>query len=461
MGDTNKSSVIEAFAANIIDTKFENLDRVLINNAKDRIIDVIGSMIGGANAPGIAAYANLIKKWGGEQVATIPVHGIKAPAHNVAMVNSSMARSYDFEIMASVVEGKVYASHHSATMVPTALAMSEALNTDGKDLITALIVGDDITARILVASGFDFDLGWGGTCMNYGTTAIAGRILKLSKIELRNAFGIVLNQIGGSLQNVWDSATTYKFPQGLAARNGIFAAELAKSGWTGIQDSLFSNFGYFHLYTRGCKNLEILTRDLGNKYWTEANFKPYPCCLATHAPIDATLAVASKHNLNSDNIQEVTIYLPQGQLNGFCGKPFEARNFPHCDAMYSFQYTVAVALQERCVKQNHFTENYIRSPQINQLINKTRLAVLPADVSAAVKIEVKMNDGQTYSETGSSHKGDPINSPLSKDEIFSKYISQIEFSKTVSRKNAEKILQYVEKLEEVDSMKKVMKLLVV
>src|SRR4030042_2699302 len=107
--------------------------------------------MGGANAPGNAALIDLVKNWGGKEEATIWVHGGKAPAHNVAMVNSIMARSFGFGALTDTFERKKIGSHQSETTVPIALTLGEAMGINGKELITALLVGDDVGNRISFA----------------------------------------------------------------------------------------------------------------------------------------------------------------------------------------------------------------------------------------------------------------------------------------------------------------------
>ena len=296
---------IDELIANVLETRFENFDPATVEHAKNRMIDVIGCLIGGANGPGNSSLIELIKDWGGKKEATILIHGGKAPVFNVAMINSIMARSYDFEPVDVLIDNTIFPAHTSGTTVMTAITMGEMKGINGKELIATMLVGDDVSARILAASGFDFGLGWDGTgTVNmFGTTAIAGRILGLNRIQLRDAFGIVLNQLAGSFQNIWDGTTAFKLQQGISARNGIFSAQLAKSGWTGPEDALLGKFGYYHLYTEGCRNLEILTKDLGKKYYSDVTFKPYPCCRTTHPAIDCALAIIQKNPIDPQDIK--------------------------------------------------------------------------------------------------------------------------------------------------------------
>jgi len=462
MPSTAETTPIEALSANVLDTRFENFDQVTVENAKNRIIDVIGCAIGGANAPGNPGLVNLVRNWGGKQEATLLVHGGKVPAGNAAMVNSIVCRSFDFEVMSIVVEGEWIPSHHSGTTVMTALAMGEAHAISGRELITALVAGDDVVSRVLAAGGWDFGLGWDGTMTLpiFGSTPIAGRILGLSAHQMKHAFGIALNLVAGAIQSIWDGAATFKLGQGTSARNGIFSAELAKAGWTGVEDALLSKFGYYFLYGKGsCERPEILTQHLGKKYYVEETFKSYPCGWPNHGPIQCALAIVRKNKIKPEDIEEVTIRLPRRNLDIYYAQPFRIGEFPHANAIFSFQYTVATALLHGEVKPRHFTEEAIRDPHVNALIKKIRCAELPGAGRRGTEVRVKMKDGRELSEFTDIWKGDPLSNPLSRDEIIAKFWDQVHFSQTISKKNAEKLLRHIEKLEDVDNVNRIVELL--
>ena len=125
MSEIVKGTAIEALSANILDTRFEDLDRKTVEDAKKRIIDVVGCAVGGADGPGNAALLEMLKEWGGTRQATVLVHGGKFPAGHVAMLNSIMARSYDFEVMSPLIDGATVPAHITGTTVMTAIAMAE------------------------------------------------------------------------------------------------------------------------------------------------------------------------------------------------------------------------------------------------------------------------------------------------------------------------------------------------
>jgi 2-methylcitrate dehydratase PrpD len=472
MTDTAEKSTIEQLVDNILETRFENLDQVALEHAKNRIIDIVGCIIGGAYDTGNLELVNLVKDWGGKQEATILIHGGKGPASNVAMVNCIMSRSFDFGPCTPQVGDITAGGHISETTVPTAITLGEVADINGKELITALLVGDDTASRVSAGNYDLVKLGkWAfwdiiGSLNPIGSVAIAGRLLGLNKRQLRNAFGIVLNHMGGTWRNVDDFTTSFKLLQGTTARDGITSAQLAKIGWTGPPDALFSKFGFYKLFGEGdYHNPQIITKDLGKKYYSDSTIKPYPCCRGTQSPMECALIMGRKYNIDARDILEVTLYMPRRTLQDFiCSQQFKIGEFPHANANWSYQYTVANALLRKSTVPEHFTEKFIRDPEIITLINKVKLTeLLKAEqqgMGTGSKLEITMKDGRVFSENTGVAKGDQFTNPLSKDEIIAKFWTNVEFSQKVTKKKAEKVLSLLLNLEELDSVRTVTQLLV-
>jgi 2-methylcitrate dehydratase PrpD len=464
MSDLNSIPVIEALSANIVETKFSDLDTPTIELAKNRIIDVLGCVIGGANAPGNKELTDVVRRWGGQKESTIMIFGQRIPMEHAAMLNAVMARSYDFEVMAYVLEGKFFPSHHAATTVPTALALAEALGAGGKELLTAMIVGDDVAARVQAASsGHPINLGWdGGTTLSHlAAVATSSRLLGLNKSQTKNAFGLVLGLIGGTLQCYWDGVPTFKLGQGTAATHGIFAAKLARSGWTGLYDPLFSRYGYFSVYGGGCVDPGILTRDLGKKFYGEAYFKPYPCGMPTHAGIDAALTLMSQNNVQADEIQEVVIHVPYSHMaNFYYAKPFVIRDFPQGDAAFSYIYTVATALVNKSVGLQNFTEEAIHDLRIKSTVEKIKMVERPQDAELGIQVDLHLTNGRQLSEYKSEAR-DWATKPTPREQVIAKFRQQVAFSKTINSKKAECVLELLRDLERMQSVDQLLKFMMV
>lgn len=462
MNDKN-GSAIEKLAANVLETRFENFDTVTLEKNKYRIIDTLGCLIGGAGDTGNHELVNLFRETGGKEEATVLIHGGKAPVGNAAFANSIMARSFDFEPVSPLVEGFSCPGHISGTTVPTAVSLAEAADVDGRELITALLVGDDMTARILAASGFGFTLGWDGvgTVNAFGTAATAGRLMKLNHRQMRHAFGIVLNMIGTTFQTIWDGTTSFKLAQGLSARAGVFAAQLAKAGWTGPEDALMSKFGYYQMFTEGCQRPEFLTDKLGKAYYSDSTIKPYPCCRITHSAIQGALELMKKYGFRADDIKEVVLDLAQGGIDHKCGLPFSPGDFPHTAAAFSYQYTVSAAFIHGNIKPEHFTGKAIGDPRITAFIPRIRYNAVEDIAFEHARLNVTLNDGRKLTETVDKVKGDPLDNPMSQDDIISKFWMNVEFSGRIAKPKAEELLETLLNLHKLDSVRKLTALMMV
>lgn len=468
---TDKKTAIEALAENVLNTRFDDLDQSTVNNTKDRILDMIGDIIGGSRDPANDALIKLFQRWGGEKEATVLAYGIQMPAPNAAMANCILGRSFDREPLVVIIGRQRLPSHTSGTTVPTAITMGESKGVSGKELITSLVTGDDLAARVFAgtehawnrnenrattvqqSAGFE---PW-GTITSFGAVAIAGRLLGLNPVQMRNAFGIVINLISGAGGGLNEGATTFKLSQGDSARNGILAAELAKGGWTGIEDALMGRGGYYASFTRGCDHPEVLTDELGKKYHVEVIIKPFPGGRPTHTPITAALALTGKRDINADDIQEVILHISAPMKYGHYMRPYKVGAYPTGDALFSYKFSTASALYRKSATNANYTEEQIRDPRLQALIGKVKFA--DSTKPGGVELEVRMNNGQVYTEYTTAAIGD-LPDPLTGETLNAKFMEQVEFSQTVSEKDAKKIIRMVENLEEIEDIREIVQLAV-
>jgi 2-methylcitrate dehydratase PrpD len=455
--------IVEELAQNIVKTGFETFGRDVIIQAKNRVIDIVGCTIGGANASGCAELRELVHEWGGKEEAAILIHGEKAPAHNAAMINSIMARAFDYGVFTPYIGEKPIWVHNAESTVPTAITIADWKHAGGKELLTALILGDDITTRITAASTRAISSGWDnpGTTCKFGTTAVAGKLLGLDERQIIHAWGVVLNQLAGSFQPIQDGTHSFRLAQGLAARDGIIAAELAGKGWTGAKDPLLGRYGYFALYCQQ-SDPHLLTADLGKKFYGDSIFKPYPSCRHIHSTIDCCLELVQNYDIRAEDVEKITLAVAPMHFDSPLNQPFMPGDFPQGHATFSLRYHIANILIRKQITLEHLTEKMINDPEIADLAGKIDIngSIPPHDIETA-SIKIKMKDGREFSADKDFAKGNPVKRPLSQREIETKFTDNVAFSKTISRSNADKVLNMLHNLEEVDDISHLVKLLVV
>ncbi|MFC1902141.1 winged-helix domain-containing protein [Chloroflexota bacterium] len=256
--------------------------------------------------------------------------------------------------------------------------------------------------------------------------------------------------------------------EALAAQFGIMSAQLAGKETAGVVDPLTGERGYFTFY---CKDYhpEVLTKGLGKQFHTEVVFKPYPCCRANHSGVDAALEIVRKHEINANDIDAVTIVVSPWALDFIISIPFEIEGPPHnaanLNAHQSLQYNVANVLLRKGSRLEHFTDDSVRDPKIAELIKKIKITsegwptVLGETFFQETTVKLRMKNGEEYSECVRVGKGHEIYAPMSREEKKEKFLENTKFSRKIALKNAEKALDMLDRLEEVDDIKEIVRLL--
>jgi 2-methylcitrate dehydratase PrpD len=448
----------------IVGTDFAGLDEASVERAKWRILDVCGCALAGATAPGCGMMLDLVTGWGGTTESTILGHGGRAPAHNVAMMNSLMARSHDYEPVEAEFDGRSCPAHISGTTVPVALAMAEKERASGEDLLTALAIGDDLAARLGVNSGFDFDLGWDGTgTFNlFGAVATACKLLGSGESQVFNALGIALNRMSGTMAGIFDKTLAFKLPIACSAREAIFAAELAQRGFEGVAEPFLGPRGYFSMFCRGY-NADLVTKDLGRKFYSDCVVKPYSACRITHPFIDCAIAVAGSEGFEADQVAAVTIHATGFAGNSFCAQPLSHSEWHQPDAAFSIGYCVAAALLWGEISPLHFTEEFLRDHRLGELIARMKVIgdIRPQRAGDnEVQMEVLMADGRTLSARTQVGTGDLREGQTGLAEVQAKFLKNAGFSGLIAPESAEQAMGVIGRLEDLEAVGELTRLLV-
>lgn len=449
---------------NVLDVNFKDFNSAVIRDAKNQVLDLVAVMVSGWNGPGNSALLDLVKQWGGNGEATILVHGDKVPLPHAAMINSLQCRSYDHEAVGPYPFGQnegMFAGHVESSTVPAALSLAEYTGASGKDLLTAVILGGDLAARIAFVQGINFSQPFDpvGTANAFGVAGIAGRLLDLSDQQLLNAFGILATQVAGGFRSLWDGVLTFKLYGAMAARNGIIAALMAQKGYTGLKDPLLGPQGYFECYCAKPYHPEYMNRDLGKEFYVKGMHKKYPSCYGNHNIIDCGLDILQEHDIDPEDIQEITIGIPPMQLNSYGTQPFKAGDAQPAALFYQ-AYSAANVLLRKGARLEHYTEEAVRDPAVIKLAGKVR-HIPSRQKNYAVELIVKLSSGKEYSTVYQypSMRGYPQR-PLSQQELLEKYWNNINFCGKIPRTSAQKALEMIENLENVDNVKHLVSLLV-
>lgn len=313
--------------------------------------------------------------------------------------------------------------HVGSVVVPTALAMAQADGLDGRRFIAALVAGYEVAVRVGMAVMPTHYRFWHSTATNgtFGGAAAAANALGLDADGAQRALGLAGTQAAG-LNTFFESGDmTKSLHPGKAALNGILSAQLAKLGMTSPPNMLEHPKGYLNAYSLE-PDAAALTKGLGTEWEILQNgFKYFPSILASHSPIQATLAIVQKHAIDPARIARITNETYNTVLSHFSSKDVGSV----MAARISVPYCIAVSAVDRVLTQAQFDPARIDDPLVRQVLARTEVIAdaelntrYPAEFPA--RVTITMEDGQSFTETVLLPKGDPGN-PLSDAELETKF----------------------------------------
>ncbi|NMJ40912.1 MmgE/PrpD family protein [Roseomonas sp. JC162] len=353
----------------------------------------------------------------------IGARGIAAQPAFAALANGILVNAADNDDT-----HKVALLHVGSCVVPAALALAEARGLSGPRLLAAVVAGYEVAVRVGMAVMPTHYRFWHSTATNgtFGGAASAANAIGLDADGAQRALGLAGTQAAG-LNTFFESGDmTKSLHPGKAAMNGVLSAQLAALGMTSPPGILEHPKGYLAAYSLEPK-AAALTAGLGSTWEILNNgFKFFPSILASHSPIQATLAIVAKHRPDPARIARITNETYNTVLSHFSAK--EAATV--MAARVSVPYCIAAAAVDGVLTQAQFAAARIHDPLIRRVLDRTEViadpqlnTLYPANFPA--RVTITMEDGQSFQETVMLPKGDPGN-PLSDAELEGKFRGNVE-----------------------------------
>lgn len=443
----------EDLADYITGISFEALPPEVVEKAKHLFLDTLGVMILGSDQPWCLSLLDYYKAQGGKEEAGVVCHGVRLPAASTAFINGTMAHSFDYD-------DDLAACHIACCVIPAALAAAQKVSASGKEFITSLVAGYDVTVRL--AETLDghhlYALGFHPTavCGTYGAVAASGKLLGLSKEQMVHAMGIAGSFISGSLEWLSDGSMTKRFHGGKAASEGIIASSLAQRGFTGPRTIFEGNNGILKMF-RAQRNPQLLVENLSRRFDILKSYtKWYPCCTCNAPLVDAVLAIREEASLKTDEIREIEARVRKTCM-ALVGEPLDQKRNPQnvLEAQMSAPYCIATALVEGELFPRQFTPEKMKDPSIAGLAQKVKVVWDPSlDLTGNPRpvpgeVIIVLSDGTVLKKKVDYQKGTYRN-PLTSGEIEEKFSMCVEGK--LSEKEKKNLIDWVDHLEQVEKL---------
>jgi 2-methylcitrate dehydratase PrpD len=332
------------------------------------------------------------------------------------LVNGTMAHCMDYDD--THLDG---AGHISAPTWATALALTEQYQRTEHDALSAFIAGFEISAR-LGSGGFGRKLQHVGFHPSsifgrYAATAAACVLLGLDRAQIANALGVAGTTAGGL--NASFGTMSKPFHLGKAAMDGVLAAELGAEGFEAAADLLDNENGLSSAFVQD-RSVKIEPEPFSDGLALLRNaYKPYACCKATHACVDAARELSKQ--VEPKAIERIVLG----------ASPMTARVAARPDPQtplegkFSVAYCTALGLSGYPAVEGDFSVQRLRDPALRALIAKAELAVQPDTELTQGFVEVHLSGGSKLRADVPLARGNPGN-PMGWDGMEAKFRGLVE-----------------------------------
>ncbi len=315
----------------VLATRFEDIPAAAVAKTQTFLLDTLGVGIAGSAGTGVGALKQVAATWGDGGEATVWLTGERLPAQQAAIVNAYQIHCLEFDC---VHEGAVL--HPMATILSSLLAYAERERgkgrlISGKDLITALALGVDVSTMLGVVTNSALRFFRPATAGGFGAAAAIGKLASFDSTTLKNALGAQYSQTSGTLQPHVEGSPMLGLQVGFNARAALVSADLAAAGFRGPHDILTGQYGYFVLFEQNDYDLDPFLARLGQDWQIlQMSHKPYPSGRLTHGAVDGLGRLMRAHGFNAEDIEAVTCLVPP-LVHRLVGRP----DIPNPEANYA------------------------------------------------------------------------------------------------------------------------------
>jgi len=383
--------LISNYGASLV---YKDLPASTVRAVKHRLIDSIGC----AMCAFLWEPSKLVRRlcFPTESPLTARVFGslIRTTPEMAAFANSTMVRTADWND-----SYRIKRAAHVSDAIPAVLAAAEAVHADGKSVITAITLAYEMGVSFIekIATMKDWHPDPCALAAVLGSAMGAGKVLGLTKEQLANAASLALVPNINLGVRIRGEHSMYKeVYAGMSARQGLFAALMAREGITGPEGAIEDEQGLRSMVDT------IQFEPLGGKGTQFAvertELKVFPARDALQLGIEAALELRKK--VSPDEIESLHIWTIAAPATVAATVPEVWAPKTAETADHSLPFCIAAALIDGDITPESYTRARFRDPDILNLIGKMRIDEDPEYTKRApdernYRIEAKTRAGHT------------------------------------------------------------------
>jgi 2-methylcitrate dehydratase PrpD len=418
------------------------LDRDLpadvVAKTKLHTLDTIAAMVSGSRLRAGKMAARYVEALGGNPQATVVGTSILTSSVNAALANGMAAHGDETDD--SHLRGRF---HPGCGIVPAALATAEFADRSGNDLLRAVALGYDIGSRlgfgeITTERNSTHSLG-----TNFGATAAAAAMLRLDSRGVRHAFSFAAQQASGvpywerdreHVEKAFDFA-------GMAARNGVTAATMIASGFTGVDDFLSGTKNLFTAVGGERPSPGECTAELGERFEImNTSIKKWTVGSPLQSVLDGVTVLLEDPAVRAGGIRRIVVDMPADRLHIVDNRTIPDICLQHLVAMmlvdggvtFASIHDVARMSDPKVLAMRHLIEI------------KPNLELVSATPARQSIVTIETADGRMLSHRTYEVRGTPGN-PMKSDEVAAKALDLM--APVLGTGRANELIAAVDKLD--------------
>lgn len=445
----------EALSRYATSLRYEDLSPGTIHAAKRHLVDSLGCAMGAYRSEPAVIARRMAPVSGGAPSARLLGERRLTTPEAAAFAGSVMVRFLDANDT-YVARG----SGHPSDMLGALLAATGSRDVSGPDVSGPAVSGKDFV-RAMVAGYEVFgaladqvslrDRGWDQAVFIAPASAVgAGLLLGLSVEQLASAVAIAITANVATRQTragelaMWKGCAT-----AVAAKAGLFAAQLAREGMTGPTAAFEGHHGLWEQVT-GPFELGPLGGH-GRPFAIErTNLKYFAAEYHAQAPV--ALALALRGKVRTEEIEAIDVRTYWMTYSEIGSEPAKWDPKTRETADHSLPYMLAVALEDGRLTPASFEPRRYLDPSLRPLMNRIRIVEHPEFTrrfpgELVSEIEVVTRSGQRVTERSEYPRGHARN-PMTDAEVESKFRDLS--SDVLDGAQVDAALQALWRLEEAD-----------
>jgi 2-methylcitrate dehydratase len=346
--------------------RFDDLPAAAVHEAKRRFIDSFATAVGAMGSDAYAIAKRCALRVQGNPGASL-LGGGKSSAEWATFVNGIVIRYLDYNDTYLSLEPA-----HPSDNLAAVMSAGEVVGAGGRDLITAAVLAYEFQCRLCDAASLRKH-GWDH--VTYGAIsacAAACKLLGLDAAAATHAIGIAgvcntaLRQTRSGELSMWKGCAFAN-----AARNGVFAAILAREGLTGPAPIFEGELGFMKLLT-GPFTLAPFGGGDQPFMITQTYIKFWPAEYHSQSAIDAALQLRPEIG-DSRNIEAIDIHTFDAAVDIIGKDPEKWRPKTRETADHSLPYCTAVALADGQVTDAQFDAKRFGDAELLDLVARVKV----------------------------------------------------------------------------------------